>query len=581
MPKRPDRHAELPPQPLWQRTWAVAAAFFLTALAVYWPALQGAFIWDDALFVNAASSTASGWQFWVTPAQPDYLPLTFSAFWLEWRAWGATAPGYHLVNVLLHVAVAVALWRLLGKLRVPGALVAAALFLVHPVAVESVAWIAEQKTLLSMLLAVLALLAYLDFEDSHHESRYWTALALFFLSAAAKAASVTLPIILLLCLWWRRRRITRADIVRALPFFAISAFFSATAIIFQRQVFAGRAMPLGSVGDRAAQAVKAIWFYLAQAVAPHRLMFFYPAWRHAGLDIATVAGAIALIVPVAISWRFRQSWGRAVLFALGCFGAALLPILGLVNHTWLEFAPVADHYLYFALIAPLALLCAAAAKLLRRTPPVVRIAAAMVVATMFCAMTWAHGRDFRDEETLWTATLARNPQAWMAENGLGMLAMNSGDYAAAEQLLKSAIAIKPNYAALHTNLGAALQRQNNLDGAAAEYEAALRLQPDVMETRYNLGRIRVAQQRLPEAEAQLTRAVALNPQFVAGEMKLAEVLQRQNKFAEAADHYARVIRLNPSDAAAHGNRAECLQHLGRSAEAAAEYRTAMMLQGKR
>ena len=574
---------ERPPSIEW-RLWAGAAALVLAAILIYLPTLRGALIWDDRLYLDNPVFRSAGalWQFWINRTQMDYLPLTFSGLWLQWQAWGEATLGFHLVSVLLHAAGAIAAWRVLVRLRVRGAFVAAALFLVHPTAVESVAWIAEQKTLLCYALAMTSLLLYLRFDESGDERGYWASLALFFLALAAKPSAVTLPLVLLLAVWWRRGRIARDHVARSAPFFAIAAAASAVTIWFQQRVIGGRAMPMHGVAGRAAQATKALWFYLGEAAAPHGQVFFYPRWAHEGFDLAAAAGMLVLATAIAAGWKFRRGWGRGLLFALGCFVALSLPTLGMVNMNWLEFAPVADHYCYFPLIAPLALIAAAGTALAEKRPKLrgaAAVAAILAVGT-FAGLSWRHAHDFRDEDTLWRATLQRNPQAWAAENGLGMAALNSGDFAGAVEHLGRAVEINPGYAALHTNLGAALQRQHRLDEAAAQYEWALQLNPNVPETHYDLGLVYLAQQRLPQAEEEFARAAQLDPQSVAAESKLAQTLELEGRLEEAERHYARAVQLNPGSAEAHEALALCLRKMGRMEEALAEHRGAMLLQGR-
>jgi hypothetical protein len=405
----------------------------LLTVLVHLPALRGGFLWDDdeLLVRNPYVHAASGlYDIWLTNHLVTYAPLTSSMFWVEWRMWGANPMGYRAVNVALHALSVVLLWRVLRRVKVPGAWVAALVFAVHPVTVASVAWIAERRNTLSLALCLSALLAFLRFEDGDERGWYVAALATFVLAMLAKSSVVMLPIVLLALAWYRRGTITHVDVVRTLPFFAAAAALGLVTLGFQYDA-AMRPEPLAS---RVAAAGWAVWFYLASIVAPVRLNMVYPRWHVDPTWRPAWGPLLALVALAGVGWRRRDTWGRPVLVTLAVFVAMLLPVLGIVGWSFLEISLVSDHLQYAALAGPIALVIGGAAAELERRRIERRAAAALVlvpVATLSW-LTWARATVFDNGWTLWRDTLAKNPAAWVAHNNLGLLLADTGQLSEAK-----------------------------------------------------------------------------------------------------------------------------------------------------
>ncbi len=407
-------------RPRGPRCFLLAALIVAAALLAYAPVLRAGFIWDDDAFLteNPLIRAPDGlYRAWFTTTSPDYFPLTSSMLWLEWRLWGPNAAGYHLVNVLLHAASAVLLWRVLLRLRIPGAWLAGLLFAVHPVAVESVAWITERKNTLAMALYLASILAWLrcDGVGFHHDDttsttngsrqtairsdhdettntsnatphstlrtpHYLLSLGLFLLALLAKTSVVMLPAVLLGCAWWRRGRVARRDLVRVLPFAAVAAALGLVTIWYQYHNAIGpHVVRSEGLASRAVTAGWAAWFYLYKALLPLKLCFVYPRWTAAVSLLAVVPGLLFLAMLFLFARFGPKGWGRPFLFALGYFLVTLLPVLGFVDISFMYYSLVADRWQYTALVGVVALAAGLSARLQsgpaergrrRRRPPV-------------------------------------------------------------------------------------------------------------------------------------------------------------------------------------------------------------------
>ena len=464
---------------------------FLLAFAAYSPVLPGTFIMDDQRLVESDNPLVTG-EF--TPGniwfQTDFT-LSTLGFWLERLAWGASPAGYHAVNILLHGLSGVLLWQLLGRLKIPGAWLAGALFVLHPVAVNSVARIAELKNTLSLPFFMLSLWAYLRYEASAlyrdpqaAPPRSWTGLCwyqlaffAFLLALLAKTSTVVLPALLLAGAWWQRRRITRLDVWHALPFFALAITFGLMSIWFQKhQALAEAGQVLAPVGflTRLAIAGKVFWFYLLKAMVPVNLNLVYPAWK---TDAATLAAWLPLLLAVfaaALCWRFRAGWGRHGLLLLAGFAITLFPSLGLFDAQFLTRWQVSDHLQYVPLtLAVSAVAALTAAWAGKKLFPGI---AALLLAAGFL-LTLERANVFATEEALMRDTLAKNPAAADAHNDLGSILARRQDFSAAVNEFNTAFQQRPEDANIRLNLGQAMAMQGRLDLAAEHYQAALKLRP--------------------------------------------------------------------------------------------------------
>lgn len=576
-PSSPSRPAaSSPTHPLrWSgRGWFLGLLLVLAVFLAYIPVWRAGFVWDDRSMLTANPCIVGPLglrQLWTTHFA-DICPLTLSAFWLEHALWGLSPAPYHLVNVLLHTADALLLWRVLRALRIPGAWLGAALWALHPVEVESVAWVTEQKNTLSgvfFLAAALCFLRWLSTRQpplsapiaSHPRRWPWYALAVFCaaLAMAAKSSTVVLPVVLGLCVWWREGRVRRWHVVSLTPLLVLSLAAGAVSLWTQSVTLALSGEPhfASAWPTRLVTAADAVWFYLGKLLWPHPLVAIYPRWPvHAEhwLDWLPVLALVGLLLLV---WPRRGSpWGRAVLFALAYFLSAVLPALGLLDNTIFRYGQVFDHFQYLASMGPLALAGAGLGRLSRFVPPGKAWWAGGPTACLLLTLgtvSWQHATIYRDEETFWTDTVTRNPQSWLAHGNLGSALLLRGREADARSHYETALALNSSYAEAHNNLGVIFLRRGEIDAALVQDRSAVSLAPNDAEAHSNLGNALAAHGEVDSAILQYQSALALNPDFPAVYFNLANALFAKGQVDAAISRYEKALALNPAYAEAYSN----------------------------
>jgi tetratricopeptide (TPR) repeat protein len=569
---------------MWQmnrRLLALAAGLVLLTFAAHFPALDNGFIWDDDdhFTANSAMTSADGLRkIWTSLAVSRYYPFTLTTFWAQRRLWGLSPLPYHAVTIALHGVNAALLFVLLRKLEVRAAWVAAALWAVHPVNVESVAWITELKNTQSGAFFFLALLCFLEFED--RTKRLWGALSILCFAAAilSKPSAVVLPPILLLCAWWRRGRLTRGDFIHAAPFFALALAVSLLTIHEQQNQIdrVPHDWSIGFVG-RFAVAGRAPWFYLWKTVWPANLMFVYPRWEinaHAPISflpwLGTAVGAVAL-------WRLRsRRWARACSFGLGYFVIALLPVLGFFDIFYFRYSFVADHFQYLASIGLTALVAAGAATWMPQRTAKECLAA--VAIGLLGLLSWKHAQTFHDDETLWRDTLLRNPTAFLAQNNMGVLLLGRRQYADCEKYFRKAVRLKPHYLEGLTNLGLTLTALGNYAEAEQQLQEALRIQVDSWKAHYFLAHLYYLQKRPAESEREFRRAIVADPTIADSYYDLGNLLQEQHRYTEAVENYRKAIEQDSTSVNAYLALAKSLTIQGKYADAMSMFRRGLTVE---
>jgi tetratricopeptide (TPR) repeat protein len=562
--------------PVWQGGLIVLLVFL-----AYLPALRGGFVWDDDSWTTRIFTllrdTSGLYSIWFQPtALQQYYPLSGTTFWLDYQLWKFWTTPYHVENVLLHVLAALLFWRLLLRLQVPGAWLASAIFALHPVMVESVAWITERKNVLSLVFYLGAWLAYLRYAQGvtneggqasgvrrqatrtdstrsrvtgHGSLFYGLAFVLFLCALLAKTTTFSLPAAILLIGWWQRGQIRwRADILPTLPFFALALGLCAvTAWLEKYHVGAEGSDFALTFPQRCLIAGHAFWFYLGNLFWPANLCFIYPRWQpNPGvwwqwLYPVTASGFLFTL------WLARERIGRGPVTALFYFVGTLFPVLGFMNAYGMRYSFVWDHWVYLSapgIIALMAALVVRAAQALR-TPAVVYGFAAIVLPGL-ALLTWQQARKYTDPETLWRDTLAKNPDCWMAHNNLGLLLRNQGRMAEAMEQCQKAIQINPNFSEALENLGVALAATGRFDEAIENFRKAIRLNPNSSSAPNNLGIALAAQGRFDEAIENYYQAIQLNPNSFMALNNLGIALAATGRFDEAIKNYRQAIQLNPN-----------------------------------
>jgi protein O-mannosyl-transferase len=556
----------------------------LLTLAAYQQVYRAGFVWDDDAHVTRAGlrSLHGLWRIWFEPgATQQYYPVLHSAFWLEHRAWGDAAVGYHVANVLLHAAAACLLLRVLSRLAVPGAFLGAALFAVHPVAVESVAWISEQKNTLSAVFYLLAALAYLAFDRGRRPATYAAATALFAMALLSKSVTATLPAALLVVLWWQRGRISlRRDVVPLLPWLALATAAAAMTSWMERTQIGARggAYDLG-IASRFVLAGRALWFYLAKLLWPVHLSFVYPRWRIEDGDPVEYVGLLAAATAIVAVWMIRRRH-RGPLAAALLFAGTLFPALGFINVYPFIYSFVADHFQYLADASALGALAAALALSARRLPGFGREAApaaGAVLVVVLASLSWRQCAAYADAETLWRTTIERNPSAWMAHNNLASDLLDKGhpDEAIAEARLS--LALMPRNAEAYVTLGDALGSQGDGREALVQYGRALEIEPGNAIARNNLGNALLEAGRLEDAVEQYRRALATKPDFAKAHANLGDALLRLGRPDEAIAEYLNALGDDPLQPGAEANLGTALAQKGRMDEAVIHFERSLAI----
>jgi len=552
------------------------AALLAAILLVYRPAWSGGFLWDDAAHLTRGDlrSWQGLWRIWFDPgATQQHYPLVHSAFWLQQRLWGNDPTGYHLVTVLLHFGAALLVALNLRKLAVPGAYLAAAIFALHPVHVESVAWITELKNTLSAVFYLGAALAWLHFEERRQLRTWLLALLLFALALCSKTVTATLPAALLLVHWWRRGRPSwRRDVVPLLPFFALGAVAGLFTIWVERRLVGaeGAAFDL-SAAQRGLIAGRAAWFYLGKLVWPADLVFIYPRWNVDALALSQYLYPAAAVAAVGGLWARRKRFPGALAAALFFLGT-LFPALGFFDVYPFLFSFVADHFQYLASIGIIALAASGIASMPRRRAGQ---GVSLAVLAILAALTWKQSHLYADAETLYRATIRGNPACWMAYNNLAGLLISRDAADEAEGLARTALKLKPGYPEAHNNLALALARRGQSDEAIVHYRQAIELSPGYAEARNNLGFALAARGDLDEAIFQYRKALESEPGRAGIHYNLAMALVARGQVLPAVSHLRRAVEMQPDFLEAHNNLGILLARSGRLDEAIEQFRQAL------
>lgn len=526
----------------------VAAALVVVTVVAYLPALAGEFVWDDDDYVsqNATLRSVEGLKaIWLDPsATPQYYPLVHTAFWVEYQLWGLNPRGYHVTNLLLHLASAFLVWRLARVLAIPGAAVIAAIFAVHPVHVESVAWITERKNVLSGVFYLSAMLVYLRFalesgspSPRRRWTRYFVSLALFAAGLLSKTVTASLPAALLVLISWRRGGLARRDVWPLIPMFVAGTMLGSLTIWLERTHVGAQGIDwqLTPV-ERAVIAGRALWFYASKLLWPTGLAFMYPRWSVAatGGQLLFPISAAAMVVAL---WLARRRVGASALVGVVLFVGTLVPALGFFDVFPMRYTFVADHYQYLASLALIALVVAAAAAGLQalRVPIQLQRALATAVVMVLAGLTWQRSHAFETHEALWRDSVENAPGSWMGQVSLGALLERRGAVEEAEFHYRESVRLNPDFAIARVNLAALLANQGRLAEAVPHFRAAVRLDPASLDSHTSLGRALLYLGRTDEAATWLAAAAERWPDQPELRALLEQARRRSGRSPSAPD----------------------------------------------
>jgi tetratricopeptide (TPR) repeat protein len=620
---------------------AAAAALIAAAICIaYFPALNGAFILDDdkLLTANRQIRDPDGpYQFWLTAKAYDYWPVSNCSLWMEWRLWEMYPAGYHVTNLVLHLAASLLIWLVLRKLTIPGALLAALIFAVHPVNVESAAWIAQRKDDLAIVFFLLSVFWYFKADafatisqaadarshggpwerdnpsfnkqqdsahcplpTAHYSIWYWLSLLAFTLGMLSKGSIAVLPLILLGIAWWRQPRETdpifaggvaglwsaklglspyiRRHIASIAPFFLVAAALAAVNVWFQTHM--GGAIRDVSFTVRLLGAGAVAWFYLYKAFFPLNLIFIYPMWKIDPGDFRWWLPLACTVIVTVVLWIYRKGWSRPILFAWGFFCAALVPVMGFTDVGFMMHSLVADHYQHIAIIGVIALAAAGWNAWRRQLPDAFRAtayAAAAIAVVSLGLLTRLQNEMYRDTAKLYRLTLDKNPGCWLIHNNLGIILADQNRYQEAIAEYNKTLESNPKYAEAHNNLGNALGHLGQWQEAIDCYHEALKHSPENPQTLNNLAYALGSLRRYTEAVEIYQQAIKIHPYLAGIRDNMAFTLVEMNKAADAVDQYKIAIDLEPKNPQFHSHFAFALIKAGRLTEAIEQCREALRL----
>jgi tetratricopeptide (TPR) repeat protein len=602
---------------VWRRSWFWALLLAASVFVAYSQVFGAGYIWDDESHLTRNLCVIGPFglkEIWTT-AQAVYYPLVLTTFWTLHRFVGLNPFPYHFLNVVLHAASAVLLWRVLQLLRVRGAWLGAALWGLHPVMVQSVAWVTELKNTQSCVFYLLSALWFLKWQDRrtevatsdltsnrskaiHFPGPLVLSLIFFVLATLSKPSVVMLPIVLALCIWWMRGRIRLRDLFSLIPFVLISALASAWTIWEQRF----HAHAIGpewdqTLPERLIIAGKAIWFYAGKLLWPHPLIFIYPRWEIDSSNVVAYLPFLAALAALLVLWFIHANWGRALFFAAAYYVVSLFPVLGFFTVFFFRYSFVSDHFQYLASMGPLALAGAGITTVISRvcsTPRIsasdtnglqslakdvvgsrVRLALTIVVCGILLVslgfLTWRQTAEYQNLIALYTATLQKNPGCWMAHYNFGIVLSEQGKSDAAIDHYRRAVELRPDYAEAHYNLGRLLVEKGHLEDAIAHYEKAAAINPRDAEAQNNLGVTLFGIGRADEAIAHYQKAIQMQPDYAEASCNLANALIAKGDLDGAIARYTVCLAAVPDQEEARYNLASALLRRGRIDDAIIQY----------
>jgi len=553
---------------LRDHAWVAAILMIVVTVFCYARVLTCGYIWDDDYlvtenpFLRSASGLRSLWCDF--RARSQYYPMVFSAFWLFYQLWNLNPFGYHLATILFHAFNAVLVWRILKRLGVPGAFWAGLIFAIHPVHVESVAWISELKNTLSGFFFLLSVMVYLrlypmSWKFSWRAGIYMTALILYAAALLSKTVTCVLPAVILIILWWKKDRLELKDGIMTVPFFLAGLVMGLMTVWMEvHQVGASGSEWHLTGTERLLVAGRAVWFYLGKLVFPAQLIFIYPRWTIDAGKAWQYLYPVSLACGLIVLWVMRHRWGKGPLIAAGYFGVVLFPALGFFDVFPMRFSFVADHFQYLASIGPIALAVAMAWRWGARLDAesrMVMAAVGVVLLGVLCWRTRVQTSIYQNRVTLFTDVVEKNPSSWMAFNNLGDALFSSGQIDLAQKNFQRALELRPDFPDALGNLGMIAAMRGEHETALSYLNRAIALDDRNFAAYGNRGVVYRDQGEFEKAQSDFKKAIAINPVYEEGYNRLAILCSIQGRDAEALEVFSRLLKIRPGFAIGYLNRA--------------------------
>lgn len=556
-----------------------AAVIILAVFAAYSQAIQGGFIWDDEMYVteNLLLRSVDGlYRIWFEiGAHPQYYPLVLSGFWAQYQLWGLDPLGYHIVNVVIFSLSAVLLWLLLRRLEVPGAYLAAVIFALHPVHVESVAWITELKNTASCFFYLCAFFCAMRFygvggfarkegeagkrkkkkkkipeEESSGSPLCWYLMFLFFVFALlSKTVAATMPAAVLLVLWWKRGRLGWSEIWPVLPLFVLSIAFGSLTVGMEKETVGAQGAEWDyNIIERILIAGRALWFYAGKLVFPYEINFNYHRWDVSWTKAWQYIYPAAAFAVVAVLFFLRKRLGRGPLTGVLFFIGTLFPALGMFNVYPFRYSFVADHFQFWASIGLIVLIVAVGTRFfqgLGETGKKAGLALFVLIALVLGAKTYTVGHMYKDLDTLYNDILSKNPGSFLALTNLGVMAHDRGEYDKAIEYYERAIKYKPDHAEAFNNIGNSLMKMNRPEAAVEAIKKAIELEPKNPKFYNNLGNALNQQGLKFMAMEQYEKALELYPEYVHAYYNMGNALHSMKRFKESEKWFLSALERDP------------------------------------
>ncbi len=579
----------------------LAAFVSLITFAVYLPALRNDFVnWDDGpyvfdnLHIRSLNVAFFKWAFSSFYAG-NWHPLTWISHALDYAVWGLNPMGHHLTNIMLHsvntflvVLLCVRLMEIWKERWIPrgvstflnerrmmiAAGAAGLLFGLHPLHVESVAWVSERKDLLCGLFFLLSIMAYVSYRSYTTYKTYIMSLTFFVLALMSKPMAVSLPVVLLILDWYPLQRIRSLKsfgvaCVEKLPFIVLSLISSIMTIMAQRTEGAMEMTVVVPLWARMLVAANAFVAYLVHMAAPVGLSTYYPYPEQHGVtllsqrNLIAVLGVVGITAILLVMANKRRLW----LSAWGYYAVTLIPVVGIVQ---VGSQSMADRYTYLPSLGPFLVIGLIAAWIWAKTDslkqwgPTVKGFTTAVAISLVISLSYATLKRiavWRDALTLYTDTVRKSPDAALPHNNLGIAYLKQNRLDKAVNEFITALKLEPALAEAHNNLGTLYLRQNRLDEAVNEFIAALKLKPDYADAHYNLGLVYMAQNRIDEAVNEFNIVVELKPDDAEAHNNLGAAYANQSRIDKAVNEFITALKLKPDYAEARRNLEICYERM--------------------